>query len=161
MDPTDTIPESQAPGHHPEVDQDKPPPTRLPPGTVRRFAFAFEPAGLALGLPFGVTPWTSGVTVTAHDLVILYGPWRLRTPLTNVAGTERTGPYRLSRIAGPPRWSWADRGVSFATTTAEGLCIRFRRPVPGVLPLGLHLGLVRHPAATVTVDNPEGLARLL
>ena len=55
--------------------------------------------------------------------------------------------------------SLADRGISFATRTVGGLCICFREPVPAVLPL--HLGLVKHPAATVTVEGAGELARLL
>jgi hypothetical protein len=159
---TDTptpVPEDQLPGHHPDVEQDKPAPTRLPAGTERRFAFAFDPVNFALGAPFGVTPWTSEVRVTSADLIISYGPWTLRTPLANVAGTATTGPYDLVRIAGPPRVSLADRGISFATRASGGLCIRFREPVPAILPL--HLGLVRHPAATVTVEADGELARLL
>ncbi|HZM32218.1 MAG TPA: hypothetical protein VFB77_17100 [Acidimicrobiales bacterium] len=153
------VPEDQLPGHHPDVDQDKPDPARLPPGTERRFAFVFDPVNLALGAPFGVTPWTSDVRVTSRDLIVRYGPWTLRTPVANVAGTEETGPYDLVKIAGPPRVSLADRGISFATRTVGGLCICFREPVPAVLPL--HLGLVKHPAATVTVEGAGELARLL
>ncbi len=49
--------------------------------------------------------------------------------------------------------SVADRGVTFATTTDRGVCIAFHRPVPAALPQGL----VPHPAATVTVADPEAL----
>jgi hypothetical protein len=128
-------------------------------GTERRFAFVFDPVNLALGAPFGVTPWTTEVRVTSADLIVRYGPWTLRTPRANVAGTTPTGPYDLMKIAGPARVSLADRGISFATRTEGGLCIRFHEPVPAALPL--HLGLVRHPAATVTVEAAGELARLL
>jgi hypothetical protein len=135
-------------------------PTRAPDrGTERRFAFVFDPVNLALGAPFGVTPWTSEVRVTSTDLIVRYGPWTLRTPRANVAGTTTTGPFDLVRIAGPARVSLADRGISFATRREGGLCIRFHEPVPAVLPL--HLGLIRHPAATVTVEAAGELAKLL
>ena len=39
----------------------------------------------------------------------------------------------------------------------RGLCIRFDRPVPGIEPLGL----LRHPAVTVTVADCDGLAEAL
>lgn len=155
--PLDQVPEENRPGHRPAVEQDKPAPHRLPPGTERRFRFAFEPAQMLAGLPFGVTPLTTGVTVSSDTLHIRYGPWSLETPLSNVAGVERTGPYRLVKIAGPPRVSLVDRGISFATRRSEGLCIRFHEPVAAALPFGL----LRHPAATVTVEDGPELMRLL
>ena len=48
-------------------------------------------------------------------------------------------------------------GLTFATNGSQGLCIRFRRSVPGVAPTGL----LRRPALTVTVDDVKGLARAL
>jgi hypothetical protein len=132
---------------------------RLPAGTERRFPFVFDPPNLALGLPWGITPWTTGLTVTSRELVIRYGPWTLRTPLTNVAATEDSGPYALVKIAGPPRLSFRDGGISFATRCSSGLCIRFRRPVPAILPS--QLPLLTHPGATVTVEGAGELKRLL
>ena len=97
--------------------------------------------------------------MTSSELVIRYGPWSLRTELANVAGTAATGPYDLIKIAGPPHLSFADGGISFATRRSGGLCIRFHDPVPAILPL--HLRLLTHPAATVTVEGAGELARLL
>jgi hypothetical protein len=153
------VPEEQLPGHHPPEEQDRPGPERLPHGTERHFPFVFDRPNLALGLPWGITPWTTGLTVTSSELVIRYGPWSLRTPLANIAATEASGPYRLARIAGPPRISLTDRGVSFATRCYGGTCILFRHPVPAILPW--HLRLVTHPGATVTVDGAGDLERLL
>jgi hypothetical protein len=151
------VPEESRPGHHPDHEQDKPDARRLPPGTVRHFAFAFEPVQLLAGLPFGVTPLTTGVTVDHERLHIRYGPWSLTTPLANVAGTTETGPYQLVKIAGPAHLSLADQGVAFCTRRTDGLCISFHRPVNAIAPFGL----VRHPAATVTVVDRDGLRRLL
>jgi len=68
---------------------------------------------------------------------------------------EETGRrYWWVKVAGPPRLSLADRGITFATTTRAGACIRFREPVPAALPTAL----LRHPAATVTVAEPERFA---
>jgi hypothetical protein len=65
-----------------------------------------------------------------------------------------TGPYSLIKTIGPAHLSFADRGLTFATNSERGLCIRFATPVRGLDPLGL----VRHPAVTVTVADCDGLA---
>ena len=122
-----------------------------------RFPFRFTTATLVLGAPFGVTPWTTYVDVDGADLFVRYGPWSLRTPVENVAGTEQTGPYALPKIAGPPHLSFTDRGVSFATDPDAGLCVRFHEPVAAIDPIGV----LRHPTATITVVDLEGLARTL
>ena len=109
----------------------------------------FDPPNLALGLP-GITPWTTGLTVTSRELVIRYGPWTLRTPLTNVAATEDSGPYALVKIAARRACRSATAASSFATRCSSGLCIRFRRPVPAILPWQLplltHLGAAPSPS---------------
>lgn len=121
----------------------------------RRFGFAFAPSfRLPLSL-VGIRPDTTWVTVD-DTLVVRYGPWRLRCPRSNVVGAEQTGPYRWWRVFGP-RLSMVDRGLSFGTTAAAGVCIRFREPVPALAP-GRWL---RHPALTVTVDDPDGLVAAL
>jgi hypothetical protein len=157
--PDTAVPDENLPGHHPEVEQDKPALARLPHGTERRFDFAFEHYQLALGLPLGITPFTAWVAVGSNELHIRYGPWSLQTALDNVAGAEVTGPYTMIKTAGPPHLSLADQGISFVTRRSSGVCIRFREPVPGILPL--HLGLVKHPGATVTVAESDELIRLL
>lgn len=167
------VPEDNLPGHRPEVVPDKPlvPPEayRVGDGEVRgpagddnagtsvRFAFLFEPLLLPFSAAVGVLPMTSHVELDDDELVIRFGPWSLRTPRSNIAGCDVTGPYRPWKVAGPPHISFADRGVTFATTTRRGACIRFREPVTGALPWGL----LRHPSATVTVTNPDDLARRL
>lgn len=153
------IPDDQRPGHHPDVEQDKPAPTRLPPGSERTFAFAFDPVNLALSTPLGITPWTTRLTVTSSALVIRFGPWSLATPLDNVTDARKTGPYRLIKVAGGPHLSLADHGVTFATRLSEGVCITFRRAVPAILPF--RLGLLKHPAATVTIAKADELIDLL
>jgi hypothetical protein len=118
------------------------------------FAFRFDPRYRAAALPFGVLPATTEVDVDGGELVIRFGLWRLRTPLSNVAGTEVTGPYSFVKTAGPAHLSFTDRGVTFATNGDRGLCIRFHEPVAAIEPTGR----LRHPGATVTVDDVEGLA---
>lgn len=121
------------------------------------FPFRFDSTYRALGRPFGIRPSTAEVLVTDELLDVRFGPWRVRTPLDNVVGTQRTGPFRVHKTAGPARLSLADRGITFATNADAGLCIRFVDPVRGIDPAGV----IRHPGLTVTVDDVDGLARLL
>jgi hypothetical protein len=162
------VPPANQPGQHGRhgVDQDKP--DRPPPqprsstsearvGKPQRFPFLFDPRMLPMSAAAGVLPMTAYVEVDDTDLSIRFGPWSLRTPRTNVRNVEPTGPYRWWKVAGPPHLSLSDRGVTFATTTVGGLCICFHEPVPALLPTGL----LRHPAATVTVAAPHSLADAL
>lgn len=121
---------------------------------MSRHHFAFTRAYRIAGLPFRVTPTTAWVEVGDTDLVVRFGPWSLRTPLANVAGTTETGGYAFLKTAGPPHLSLADRGISFATNPHRGLCVSFHRPVRGIEPTGRLL----HPGATLTVADPDALA---
>jgi hypothetical protein len=118
------------------------------------FGFDFEGRYRLPALAFGVTPATARAVVTDDELLVRFGPWRLRTPLTNVADTRVTSGYAFHRTAGPAHLSLADRGVTFATNSRRGLCVSFVEPVHAIEPIGL----LRHPAATMTVADPEGLA---
>lgn len=96
------------------------------------------------------------VWVDEDHLLVRFGPWRVRTTLDNVAGAEVTGPY--SPVTGlGVRLSLADRGLTFGTTARAGVCVRFHRPVSGMLPGGL----LPHPGLTVTVRDPHALTRVL
>jgi len=122
-----------------------------------RFPFAFDPLYRSVVVLFGVRPATAWVEVSGGELRARFGPWRLATPLANVAGTEVTGPYRTLKTIGPAHLSLADRGLTFSTNSRRGLCIRFAEPVPGIEPTGR----LRHPALTVTVADVDGLAAAL
>jgi hypothetical protein len=122
-----------------------------------RFDFHFANAYRAPALLFGVTRATSGVVLDDGELRIRFGPWFVRTPLRNVTGSEITGPYGFVKTVGPAHLSLADRGLTFATNGDRGLCIRFDQPVAGIDPLGT----IRHPAITVTVEDPAELAAAL
>lgn len=102
-------------------------------------------------------PATAWVDVADGELRVRFGPWSLRTPLGNVAGTEPTGDFAFVRTAGPPHLSFADRGVTFATNGDLALCVRLHDPVKVLDPFGF----VRHPGATLTVTDPAALAREL
>ena len=158
------VPEENQPGHRPAVEQDKPSPAALHTASLRarvagtsRFPFAFDgPLGV-LSRAAGAHPDRSGVELTEGTLVVRYGPWSLETDLTNVATASVTGPYQWWKVAGPPRLSFADRGITFATNAERGVCIRFHDPVPAALPTAI----LRHPGVTVTVADPEALVEAL
>ena len=103
-----------------------------------------------------MTPGRAGVTVTADRLIARYGPWSLESPLDNIVEVCVTRDYQWYKAIGP-RGSFVDRGLTFGTTTAGGVCVRFRDPIPGIEPFGV----VRHPGLTMTVEDIEGLAEVL
>jgi hypothetical protein len=175
---TGPVPEDNQPGHHPETEQDKPAalPKRRPaarrapkPKPKRKtkkpapaperttFGFAFDSKVAPLSFALGVTPWTARVELVNGDLVAHFGPWTVRAALEDVEDATVTGPYTWAKVVGPPRISFADRGLTFATTTERGVCIRFRKPVRGSEPTGV----LRHPSLTVTVEDPETLVEAL
>lgn len=121
------------------------------------FDFVFDPLYRAAALAFGVTESRTGVDVEDGRLVARYGFWRLETGLENVAGVEVSGPYRLLTTIGPAHLSLADLGLTFASNRDRGLCIKFREPVPGLVPTER----LRHPGLTVTVADVDGLAAAL
>lgn len=120
---------------------------------MTRHPFAFDPAYRLPALLFGITSRTAWVEVTGEELRVRYGPWSLRTPLSNISGTELTGGFAYLKTAGPPHLSFADRGVTFATNGREALCVRFATPVRGIDPTGR----IVHPGATLTVADPSAL----
>ncbi|MEU9510508.1 hypothetical protein AB0D32_29990 [Micromonospora sp. NPDC048170] len=122
----------------------------------QRFAFRFDPAFRPALALLGVRPATAWVGVDGDELAVRFGPWRLRTARRNVVGVTPGGPYRWWRAIGA-RLSLVDGGVTFASSTAAGLCLRFARPVPALLPGGW----LRHPGVTVTVADPDALAGAL
>ncbi|MCD9623300.1 hypothetical protein [Rhabdothermincola salaria] len=124
-------------------------PVVFPFGHDRRFALA--------ALAFGVTDRTARVEVHQDRLVARFGPWTVDTPLSNVSSATVSGPFSWWKVAGPAHLSFSDRGLTFATTNARGVCLTFHEPVTGIDPLGA----VRHPGLTVTVAEPHVLADLL
>lgn len=118
-----------------------------------RLPFRFARAYRLPALAFGVTPQTAHVDLTDHELVVRFGFWRLRTPVSNVEGVERTGGFSLLKTAGPPRLSLADKGVTFATNGDDAVCVRFHEPVSVLDPTGR----LRHPGATLTVADPDAV----
>jgi hypothetical protein len=161
LDAPGPVPEDNQPGHHPEVEQDKPtgPPRRRtrPAPATGTFGFRFEALMIPAAALVGVRPSNAKVEVGEDDVSVRFGHWSMSFPRSDVESAEVTGPYHLLKVAGPPHVSFSDRGVTFATNRQTGVCIRLLRPRPAIEPLGL----VRHPALTVTVDDPDGLCELL
>jgi hypothetical protein len=125
--------------------------------TRERFDFAFAPTYSLPGAIFGVRPATAWLEVRDSQLYARYGPWRVRTPLSNITHVTITGPYAYLKTAGPARLALTDRGLSFTPNGDRGVRICFAVPVRGLDPFGL----LRHPELTVGVAEPERLARCL
>ena len=123
---------------------------------MNEFGFAFDPRFRWLLAVMGVRPATARVSITAHRLIARFGLWVCETPLTNVAGVEISGPYRWYTAIGA-RGSFVDRGLTFGSTPAGGVCVLFHEPVRGLVPFGS----ARHPGLTVTVADREGFADAL
>jgi len=122
-----------------------------------RFPFRFDPTYRRVARPFGVTAERAWVELSKDEFEARYGPWRVRTPLSNIAGVRVTGPYAFLKTAGPARLAITDRGLTFASNGDSGVCITFRSPVTGID----RAGRIRHPELTVTVLDVDGLATAL
>lgn len=122
-----------------------------------QYRFEFEDRYRLPARAFGVTEQSALVTVGATDFEARFGLWTVKTPLANVASVSITGPYAFLKTVGPARLSLSDRGITFATNSRRGVCLEFRKPVPGLEPAGL----VKHPNLTVTVQDCNALAEQL
>jgi hypothetical protein len=122
-----------------------------------RFAFRFDPVYRRLARPFGITPERAWVDLSEEEFEARYGPWRVLTPVSNIAAVEATGPYALLKTAGPARLGITDRGLTFASNGERGACITFHSPVRGID----RSGRIRHRELTVTVRDVHGLIAAL
>jgi hypothetical protein len=122
-----------------------------------RFPFRFDPTYQRLARLFRVTPDRAWVDLGEEEFEARYGPWLVRTPMSNIAQAEATGPYSFVKTAGPARLAITDRGLTFASNGDRGACISFHSPVAGI---DRH-GVIRHPTLTVTVLDVDGLLEAL
>lgn len=121
------------------------------------FPFEVEYPLAHLGRLFGVQPEKATLELDGERVVARFGPWTVETTIDNIESVDVTGPYATWKVAGPPHISLADGGLTFATTASGGVCMTFREPVPGILPVSV----LRHGSLTVTVQNPERVAEIL
>ena len=119
-----------------------------------RSDFAIDPRYAAVLRLFGVRRGRAWIELDGERLRVRFGFWRFETALANVDCVRLTGPYRSALRAVGPHISLKDRGISFGTNTEAGVCILFRRPVPG----RETLGLISHPGLTVTPVRPKDVA---
>jgi hypothetical protein len=153
------VPEANQPGHHPEVEQDKPtgpwPGPAVVAGEQTRFDFAFELVMWPFAAVATVIPPTAFVEVDDDEVRIHFGLWAMAFPRSEVVEVTQTGDFWLPKVAGPPHYSFADRGITFATNRQRGTCITLAEAQPGPYPW------LRHPNVTVTVTTPEDLEAAL
>ena len=105
----------------------------------------------------GIRPGSPLVVVTDDELLVQFGPWRLRTALTNIASTQVSTGYAWHRTAGPAHLSLTDRGVTSATNSRRGLCLSFVDPVRAIEPAGF----LRHPRIDGHCRRPRNAGPLL
>jgi hypothetical protein len=106
-------------------------------------------------LPFGLNPFTDGVTITDDGrFVAKFGFVKLETPVGNVDGAHITRGYRWWTAAGA-RLSLVDDGLTLGTNADGGVCVHFGAPVPSPL------RRKGHSAVTVTVADLDGLVAKL
>jgi hypothetical protein len=118
-----------------------------------QFGFRFSALYRIAALPFGITPATTAVELTGDELMVRFGPWRVKTTMSNVTDAQITGPFSVPKTIGPAHLSFADRGLTLATNPDKGVCMLFEEPVSGLDPFGR----LRHPGLTVTVAECERL----
>lgn len=126
------------------------------PGNADHQVWSFAHDRVALpGRLLGIRAQRTWCSIDSHGVTARFGPWCVTSPLENISGVEVTGPYQWIKVVGPPHLSASDGGLTFATNASRGVCLTFRRAVPGSEPLGL----LRHGSLTMTLDDPDGFRR--
>jgi hypothetical protein len=114
------------------------------------FPFEVENRFRPLLVGLGVTRHTAWARISHNELVVKFGFLGFRTPLSNINGTEISGPYKAYRAIGA-------RGATYGSTTAGGVCVGFREPLAVLDPTG-H---VKNDAVTITVADRPGFEAAL
>lgn len=117
-----------------------------------QYRFAFDQRFAALLKLLGVRPRRAHVTIGEHSFEARFGPWLVTTPLSNIRQVSLTGPHSPLKAIGP-RFSPTTRSLTFGSNADRTVRIEFHRPVPGMEPLGI----VKHPALSVSVAKPNAL----
>jgi hypothetical protein len=103
-------------------------------------------------LLWGARPQTAWAEIDDDELRARFGPFRIRTPLDNIASWRIEGPFVWIKAIGV-RMGFVKRDLSFAGAAHGGLRIDVREPI--------RWGPFRIPALYVGVDDLEGLADAL
>ena len=119
------------------------------------FSFAFDPRYALVLRGFGVTPDRALLTVDDAALRVRFGLLTLTTPRANIREAVVTGPHNAVKAIGI-RMSLRDRGLTFGSSTDRTTCISFVDRVRAE-----PFDIASHPALTVSVEDPDGLAELL
>ena len=122
---------------------------------MQTFEFDFETRYSWLLVPLGVKAGNSFVAVGNGEFHAKFGRWELRTPLDNITGYQRSGDYKWYKAIGI-RGSAADHGLTFGSSTRQGVCVTFEKPIKAFIP-----AMKAHPGLTVTVEDADGLAAAL
>ena len=122
---------------------------------VERFPFAFDRRFAPLLAVLGIREDNSEVVLDADTFEARFGRWSVTTTTSNLKSVQITHDYRWYKAIGLRR-SLADGGVTYGTNTRAGVCVCFHEPVTAGMGPG-----VRHPALTVTVEDPEALAEAI
>lgn len=122
---------------------------------VERFRFAFDRRFAPLLAVLGIREDNSEVLLDDDTFAARFGRWGLTTPTSNLKSVQITYDYRWYKAIGLRR-SLADGGVTYGTNTRAGVCVCFHeRVTAGMGPS------VRHPALTVTVEDPDALVEAI
>lgn len=119
------------------------------------FEFEFETKYRFLLLPLGVRPQNSFVSLEGDEFHSKFGRWEVRTPLSNITGYQRSGDYKWFKAIGI-RGSAVDNGLTFGSSTRQGVCLKFDNPIKAFIP-----GMKPHPGLTVTISDADGLVAAL
>lgn len=118
---------------------------------MQTFDFAFDPQWRGLvKVVTGATPANSHVTIGDGRLVVDFGRYGIDTPIANVKDVQVTRDYSWYKAIGM-RGSMVDKGATYGSSTAGGVCVCFHDALRAGLP-------VASPGLTVTVADIEGLA---
>jgi hypothetical protein len=121
---------------------------------ITHFGYAVDRRYLPVLLPFGFKRDRDGVTLADNAFEATLGFFRVITTRDNITGAHITRDYRWWTAFGA-RGSMTDDGLSFGTNHEAGVCIHFAEKVPS------RLSKRGHSALTVTVEDLEGLTRVL
>lgn len=119
---------------------------------MTRYPFAFDPRFRWPLRLLGVRSDRAHVAVTDTHLEARFGPWLVRTPVTNIDEVAVTGPHHPLRAIGP-RFSPSTRSLTFGSNAERTVRVGFHQPVAGLEPFGI----VRHPTLSLSVAEPAAL----